>query len=157
MDVDLPIEYIEVIENLEMSQSEHVKNGEYLIVPSQLDGERVEVELAFNQVVVETAEYDKPDADVTFTTQPDSVEHVTAYIKGGTPEAPDALELDSGVSASRAAIELMDRAENFQIEEDFICATGLDDGKPVPNQYDAYWVVTKITKGDTVVWKHPNR
>ena len=121
------------------------------------DGTLLTLTYALSQVIVAVAEYDDSES-ATATTSPASVERIAAY--GGDEATPDAIDLDGepfDVDSGHAR-ELWNRAGVVSFEEDYAVATGvLDDADPVPNEVDAYWVLTLAETADgDELYRHPN-
>lgn len=67
-----------------------------------------------------------------------------------TPESADsvddAFEVSEHPDASLDHARCWTEAEHVQVEEDFICATGLADKMvPEPGQFEAFWMLRSVT------------
>lgn len=126
-----------------------------------VDGNDLVLTYKLNQIFVEVAEYDMPDEEVEFTTAPTSTERPMVY---GDPdeEADDAEIIFDGEPLTRERGDfspVWDRADHIEAEEDYITARGLDDSQdPIPNQYDANWLLVEAAYADAPedpFFRHP--
>lgn len=124
------------------------------------DGNELILTYKLNQIFVEVAEYELPDEDVEFTTAPASTERPMVY---GNPEDEDeGAVIFNGEPLTRDGGDfapVWNQADLIEAEEDYITARGIDDSKdPIPNQYDANWILVKAVysnKSDEPFFCHP--
>lgn len=116
-------------------------------------GDSVVLVYGLSQVVVGMAEYDDPDP--TYTTEPASIERKLAYGGDHDDADPARLQIDGGAWDLDATV-LRERAMYVEAEEDYVVAHGNDDADPVPNEYDAYWVLVygHYQDGDGPFYQH---
>lgn len=133
--------------NGDPNESVKVSEDGHTVTVTGTDALNRDVELTYrlSQVIVALAEYDDP-GDATVTTEPANVEREPAF--GGEDADPSRLTLDGGFNPDESVSELWERADIAEFEEDYVCATGLDDDNPVPQQYDAYWILTNAEFAD---------
>ncbi len=110
-------------------------------------GNDVVLTYALSQILVDIAEYDCPEAEVTATTAPANTTREVVY--GADEYNPDHITLSDGPFTLSEDVRLLwDHALDIDVQADFMCATGIDSADPIGNQYDAYWILTHAAYKD---------
>ena len=124
------------------------------------DGNEILLTYKLNQIFVEVAEYDIPDAEVEFTTVPDSIERPMVYGDPDAEEKGGVIFDGEPLTRERGDFSpVWSHADIIDAEEDYITATGLDESAdPIPNQYDANWLLVEAAYTDSTddpFFRHP--
>lgn len=166
-DFNTPIPYIKNMEEIELEiDEEFVPRDASILVYKDESSERIEdntiyidtvdeeeknvtLQYSFNYVLVEDVEYDIPDEEVTFTTQPENVERVQLFEDNDMSLIFDGVELKK-VDVADLTYE---HADDIEFTEDYVVIRGFDESEdPIPTQFEAYFVLSHVYVNDELIW-----